>query len=174
MLTSDKTYLNIVLFTSLFYIIYLLYIRQNISLLKDWKNIKCNPLNLFLLSFLTDDLESNKLFNECINKSASKIIDEKRVLFENDINNIESNISELSTDMTNKNNEINNSINNLDITNNNISSRIAQINERQQSNQTLLSSYGTMNNINNFTTKINDIFNNIRTYINNNNINNLV
>lgn len=164
-MSSDKTDRNIVLVVFTMFFIYLAYIRQKISIFDDWSNLKCNPLYLFISSFIIGPEESSKTFRKCINTFASNKVNDgleeskrNQLLFSNQI-------SQFKDDIDTKYSSINSSISSINTSYSNLNASVNNIIDTQNINNNINMSYINNSKISNLTTKINDVFTNITSYL---------
>lgn len=65
-MSEDEARLWLFLILYFGYIAYLKYIENLSIVTKDWQNMKCNPLYLFMDSFVSSSEDSQAKFNNCI------------------------------------------------------------------------------------------------------------
>ncbi len=165
-MSSDTTDRNIVIFMFLFFYIYLAYIRRQIDIMKDWSQYRCNPLYLFVSSFIVSNDKSISNFDNCVNSMASTTIDNSLRKANLQQMNIAQKITSMSEEISNNNNTISTTLNDVNSRNTDISNNIVNILNIQDTNKQLLKEYDASNNsINTFTTRVNEIFNNIKQYL---------
>ncbi len=165
-MSSDTSDRNIVIFMFLFFYIYLAYIRTQIDIMKDWKEIRCNPLYLFISSYVVSNDKSISNFEKCVNQMAATTIDNRLSKANLQQSYIAQNIASMSENIVNNNDDISTSLNEINSRNNDISNNIVNIVKIQNTNKELIGEYDASNNsINKFTNKVNEIFNNIKQYL---------
>lgn len=70
---SDSTNLYIVLFVFFVFYIYLKFVFSQIQRNKNWKSVKCNPLEMVISSIFDND-NANNSFQQCMKYSATEDI----------------------------------------------------------------------------------------------------
>lgn len=168
---SDSSDRNIVMFVFVFIFIYINYLRIKIDIKNDWENMRCNPMNLWTSSFFRDPVIANKNFNNCINSITSHSIqlglDDAYKKQKEAIEEISNQETILRTHLETIDRNINQTGGLKDQYNIN-ESKIEEIKEEQITNKTinnLLTDKTETNNLYNFTTNVNSIFNNIMRYL---------
>lgn len=164
-MSSDKTDRNIVLIVFTMFFIYLAYIRQKISIFDEWTNLKCNPLYLFISSFILTPNESTKNFSKCINNIATNKVNDglneskrNQLLLSNQILDFKSEIDD-------KYSTINTDISSINSSYNNLNSSVDNLITNQNINNNNMNNYVNNSNLSNLTTKINEVFTNITSYL---------
>jgi hypothetical protein len=71
---SDSEDRNVIMIMTIGVILYMMYVKSNISIKNDWLNVKCNPIKLFLKSINSDPVESVGTFSDCVNEFNKKAI----------------------------------------------------------------------------------------------------
>jgi hypothetical protein len=134
--------------------------------MKDWRTLRCNPLYLFISSFIVSNDKSISNFDKCVNEIASTTIDKSLSKATLQQQNIAEKISTMSEEISNSNSQTYDTIDKIKTRNYDISNNIINIINQQNENIELIQSYDLSNNsINQFTEKVNDIFNNIKSYL---------
>jgi hypothetical protein len=166
---SDSSDRNIVIVIFIIAFIYINYIRIKIDIASNWENMKCNPMNLLTSSYFRDPVLANNMFHNCINNLSANAIEQglqtaykKQADAINSISNqeavlkgyldvINNNVTEVQEKLDSNNLELDDIRNRQDTFN-----RI---------NTELATTDPTTNKLYNFTTSINNIFNNIKTIL---------
>ncbi len=164
-MSGDNSNRNMVIFVFVLFYIYLIFIRETINLAKDWNDLKCNPLYLFTTSLFLDNRESINNFGNCVNNITSKVVQDKLDKSKIEQMRMANNVLALSHDINDYNNSLFTDITNIRTTNNNISSTLNNISDRQAIHMSNVSNYYNSGKLNTFTTTINTIFDNIKTYL---------
>jgi len=110
---SDTFDRNVVLFVFFIVFLYMKFLAMQSQSRSGWKNLTCNPLNLFSNSLFQSQEDSNKDFERCIvNLSAATTTDlfKKEVAQQDEVianmSGIQTNYSDLTTAVGNYTNEI--------------------------------------------------------------------
>ncbi len=162
-MSSDINDRNMVIFMFVLFYIYLATIRAKLDIMKDWKNIRCNPMYLFLSSFIVSNQKSVSNFNKCVDQMASNAISNNLTRANMTQLNIENKINNMTDNATKNNSDIYSRIDTVNDRNADISDNITDIISTHRQNNT--QNNNTTDAINNFSTKVYSVFNNLRSFL---------
>jgi hypothetical protein len=173
---SDTNDRNFVLIMFIVVYSYMLNIQTSIRVTNDWNNTMCNPLNLFTASLYQSEEDSYNQFGKCIKQfSRGVAADELSTMAEkqnkefqkvstlatNNMADITKNIKESTNILTDK---YNNTNKNIDNTNESLKVLTNYVKPADPDK----AGTGLFDKINNFKQDVNDIFSNIKNYVNRN------
>jgi hypothetical protein len=169
---SDSSDRNIVIFVFVMTFLYINYLRIKIDIKNDWENMKCNPMNLWVSSFFKDSATANIDFNKCINSISTESIDkglqrayDKQVEAIQQISNQEGVLKSYLDSINNNINGPDGLIDQYKINEIKVDDIKEQHTTYKTINQLLASKDIDSNNLYDFTTKVKNIFDNIKNYL---------
>ena len=160
---SDSTNRFIIIFISLLFYIYLNYRQVQLKMNKNFKNIKCNPLDMMVGGLINEE-ESSKTFASCMEYSTaentSKMIEKTKDKQEKEIAEIIKDLSNNEIDKTEEQKQLFNLINTKT---NNVNDIVNQQKEINNSINTIGNPLqNIITQISNITNKLKSITNNIK------------
>ncbi len=162
-MSSDINDRNMVIFMFVLFYIYLATIRAKLDIMKDWKNIRCNPMYLFLSSFIVSNQKSVSNFNKCVDQMASNAISNNLTRANMTQLNIENKINNMSDKAISDNSNIQTRIDTVNTRNIDISDNVTNIISTHRQNNTQNNT--TTDAINTFANRVAEIFDNLKSYL---------
>jgi hypothetical protein len=166
-MSNDITDRNIVIGLFILFFIYLAFVREKINITYNISELKCNPLYLFMSSIILSNTDSNNNFQNCVNNITIDTLDNELTKSRKQQYDITNKITTFTNNISSANNQITTSISNISSSFNNLSLDIADISNIQRTSNINMSNYYNDSNskINQFTTRISDLMNNMSTYL---------
>jgi len=129
--SNDYTNRNIVLTVFVIFYFYLRFIFSQLQRSRNWKGIRCNPLEM-VVSSIFDSENSNKTFQKCMQYPVSTTMEEKVEEYSKNMNNtLDKEIRKLTKCETDK-------YNNSNISHNNIQTKINSLQEQHVDDEIII------------------------------------